>query len=113
MMISKLKSVILSAVVVNFTHDGSCIIDPDLMEAANIQEYEQVHIYKVDTGNWVTTYVTCGIGCGLAIPQGMIDDDFPGGVVNICTYININSETDHTPTRVFVDSENTPLGDFQ
>jgi aspartate 1-decarboxylase len=39
---------------------GSITIDPDLLEAANILEYEQVHVVDVDNGARFETYTIPG-----------------------------------------------------
>jgi aspartate 1-decarboxylase len=42
-------------------HDvGSITIDPDLLEAADIREYEQVHVLDVDNGARFETYTIPG-----------------------------------------------------
>ena len=40
----------------NIDYDGSCGIDKDWMDALNIKEYEQVHIYNISNGNRFVTY---------------------------------------------------------
>ena len=37
-------------------YEGSCAIDEDLLEAANIKEYEQIDIWNVNNGERFTTY---------------------------------------------------------
>jgi aspartate 1-decarboxylase len=37
-------------------YEGSCAIDEELLEAANICEYEQISIYNVTNGQRFTTY---------------------------------------------------------
>ena len=41
-------------------YEGSCAIDETLLEAANIREYEQIHIYNVTNGERFTTYAILG-----------------------------------------------------
>ena len=40
----------------NIDYDGSCGIDKNWMDALNIKEYEQVHIYNISNGNGFITY---------------------------------------------------------
>ena len=40
----------------NIDYDGSCGIDKDWMDALDIKEYEQVHIYNISNGNRFVTY---------------------------------------------------------
>lgn len=44
----------------NLHYVGSITIDRDLMEAAGILEYEQVHVVDIDNGNRLETYVIAG-----------------------------------------------------
>jgi aspartate 1-decarboxylase len=37
-------------------YEGSCAIDELLLEAANINEYEQIHLYNVTNGERFSTY---------------------------------------------------------
>ena len=37
-------------------YEGSCAIDEDLLDAANIREYEQIDIWNVNNGERFTTY---------------------------------------------------------
>ena len=57
-----LKSKIHRATVTDaqLHYEGSVTIDHDLMIAANIVEYEQVHIYDVNNGNRLITYAIRG-----------------------------------------------------
>ena len=41
-------------------YEGSCAIDEDLMDAANIMENEQIHIWNVDNGERFVTYAIKG-----------------------------------------------------
>ena len=40
----------------NIDYDGSCGIDKNWMDALDIKEYEQVHIYNISNGNRFVTY---------------------------------------------------------
>ena len=51
---SKLHRVKVSAT--NIDYDGSCGIDKNWMDALDIKEYEQVHIYNISNGNRFVTY---------------------------------------------------------
>ena len=37
-------------------YEGSCAIDDDLLDAADIKEYQQIDIYNVTNGERFTTY---------------------------------------------------------
>ena len=62
MYISILKSKIHRAVITQaeLNYVGSITIDEELMEAANIYEYEHVHIVNVNSGSRIETYVIAG-----------------------------------------------------
>ena len=54
MLKSKLHRV--TATHADLHYEGSCAIDEDLLEAANIKEYEQIDIWNVNNGERFTTY---------------------------------------------------------
>ncbi len=62
MFIKKLKSKIHRATVTEAELDyvGSITIDKELLQAANIQEYEQVQIVNINNGNRFITYTIAG-----------------------------------------------------
>lgn len=41
-------------------YEGSLTIDPELMEAADILEHEEVHVWNVTNGSRLTTYAISG-----------------------------------------------------
>ncbi|WP_085442065.1 aspartate 1-decarboxylase [Magnetofaba australis] len=41
-------------------YEGSCAIDEDLMEAAGLHEFEEIHIWNVNNGARFTTYAIRG-----------------------------------------------------
>ena len=57
-----LKSKIHRATVTgcDLHYDGSITIDPDLLQAADILEHEQVHVVDVDNGARFETYTIAG-----------------------------------------------------
>ena len=59
MQITLLKSKIHRALVTeaNLDYVGSISIDEALMEAANLMEYEKVHVLSITTGMRIETYV--------------------------------------------------------
>ncbi|MBI4385087.1 MAG: aspartate 1-decarboxylase [Nitrospinae bacterium] len=44
----------------NMDYEGSMEIDEDLMDAAGILSYEQVHVYDINNGNRFVTYAIPG-----------------------------------------------------
>ncbi len=89
---------------------GSCTIDADLMEAADILEGEQVDIVDIDNGSRLTTYAITGErGSGMISINGAAAHlVHPGDLVIIIGYGQYNAEElkDYNPRVVFVDSSN-------
>ncbi|HEY5761831.1 MAG TPA: aspartate 1-decarboxylase, partial [Rhodocyclaceae bacterium] len=46
----------LTATHADLHYEGSCAIDQDLLDAADIQEYEQIDIWNINNGERFTTY---------------------------------------------------------
>jgi aspartate 1-decarboxylase len=59
-----LKSKIHRATVIHceLHYEGSCAIDEDLLEAANLVENEQIHVWHINNGERFITYAArvCG-----------------------------------------------------
>ena len=52
-------------------YEGSCAIDEDLLDAANIREYEQIDIWNINNGERFTTYAIRGArGSGIISVNG-------------------------------------------
>ncbi len=89
---------------------GSCTIDADLMEAADILEGEQIDIVDIDNGNRLTTYAITGDrGTGVIGINGAAARLIsPGDLVIIIGYAQY-SEADlknYASRVVFVDENN-------
>lgn len=111
MLITLLKSKIHRATVTetNLHYEGSCAIDTDLLEAANIKKYEQIQIYNINTGNRLTTYaIPAEPGSGIISVRGSAARTCcTGDLVIICTYGHYNEYADITdPIVVYVDETN-------
>jgi aspartate 1-decarboxylase len=89
-------------------------IDSDLMRAANIVEFEQVHIYDVTNGNRIITYAMVGqAGSGMICINGAAAHKVhPGDLVILATYATIEEAqlADHRPQIVHVDQQNRIAG---
>ncbi|AAW39885.1 MAG: aspartate 1-decarboxylase [Dehalococcoides mccartyi] len=107
-----LKSKIHRATITDacIDYEGSITIDKNLMQAANLLPYEQVHVVNVNNGTRLETYVIegpAGSGqiClnGAAARMGM-----KGDKVIILGYSLITEEDTltHQPNLVYVDSLN-------
>jgi aspartate 1-decarboxylase len=89
---------------------GSITIDPVLMEAADLLEYEQVQVVDVDNGARLETYVIPGIpGAGEICLNGAAARlVHPGDKVIVISYGQYDEAAlaSYRPTFVFVDEQN-------
>ena len=112
MQLTMLKGKIHRAVVkqAELNYVGSITIDPKLMEAAGILEYEQVQIVDVENGNRFETYTIDGEpGIGMICLNGAAARQVQvGDHVIIMAYCQMDAKetADHKPKVVFVDEEN-------
>ena len=107
MMIRILKSKLHRAMITNthIDYEGSCAIDEDLLKAADISEYEMIHIYNLNNGERFTTYAIKaenGSGQitlnGAAAYKGNKND-----LIIICTYVDIPKKEvkNHSPKLIY------------
>ena len=112
MLVNMLKGKIHRAIVkqAELNYVGSITVDPELMEAAGILEYEYVQIVDIENGNRFETYTICaergsGMIClnGAAARQVAVGDH----VIIMC-YAQMTPEeaATHKPSVVFVDDDN-------
>ena len=99
MTIQMLKGKIHRAVVMQaeLNYVGSITVDPVLMEAAGIIEYEKVQIVDVENGNRFETYTIAGEpGSGMICLNGAA-----ARMVQVKDHIIIMSYCDMTPDEAF------------
>ena len=107
-----LKSNIHRATVTDASlhYAGSITLDPLLMEATDIVEWEQVDIYDINNGNRLTTYAISGErGSGIVCLNGAAARLVQiGDLVIICSYAQYSDEErqQHVPRIVLVDVNN-------
>ena len=112
MTVTMLKGKIHRAVVkqAELNYVGSITVDPELMEAAGIYEYELVQIVDVENGNRFETYTIAGEpGSGMICLNGAAAGQVQvGDHVIIMCYCQMSPEEvkEHKPKVVFVDDEN-------
>jgi aspartate 1-decarboxylase len=110
-----LKSKIHSATVTeaNIQYEGSITIDQDLMEAADILPYEQVHVLDIDNGSRLETYVIEGErGSGAICINGAAARLVSAGDKVIIISYQAVSEADAAnlvPKLVYVNSHNAVI----
>jgi aspartate 1-decarboxylase len=90
---------------------GSLTVDRDLMDAAEMLPYEQVHVVNVNNGNRLVTYVIEGPrGSGTVQLNGAAARlGAPGDIVIVITYAEYEDSElrkGFEPRVVFVDDEN-------
>jgi aspartate 1-decarboxylase len=107
-----LKSKIHRATVTHceLHYEGSCAIDEDLLDASDIRENEQVHIWNIDNGERLVTYAICAArGSGIVSLNGSAARRASiGDLIIIAAFGMVADEQieAHRPRLVFVDAEN-------
>lgn len=89
---------------------GSITVDPDLMDAADLLPYEQVHVVNINNGARFETYVIPGTrGAGEICLNGAAARlAQPGDKVIIISYAQYAEQelSEYRPQFIFVDEEN-------
>lgn len=110
-----LKSKIHRATVTdaNLHYVGSVSIDPALMQAADIHEFEQVHIVDINNGARFETYAMEGGPGEICLNGAAARLVQPGDLVIIFTYADYRDDelADFRPSIVHVDEKNRMLAD--
>lgn len=91
-------------------YEGSCAIDQDLLDAADIREYQQIDIYNVNNGERFTTYaISAERGSGIISVNGAAARKAaPGDCLIIATYAMYDEVelAKFEPDLIYVDSRN-------
>jgi aspartate 1-decarboxylase len=94
----------------DLNYEGSITLDPDLMEAAGILPYEQVHVLDVTNGARLETYAITGRRASgeVCINGAAAHLVRPGDLVIIVTYQQVSEEAARaiSPREVHVDARN-------
>ena len=112
MNLTMLKGKIHRAVVkqAELHYVGSITVDPKLLEAAGILEYEMVQIVDVENGSRFETYTIAGeAGSGMICLNGAAARQVAvGDHIILMSYAQMTPEEakEHKPDVVFVDEEN-------
>lgn len=95
-------------------YEGSCGIDEDLLEAADIKVNEKIELYNVNNGERFSTYAIKGKrGSGeISLNGAAARRAHLGDLLIICTYGPMSDEEIETyvPKIVFVDENNRITG---
>jgi aspartate 1-decarboxylase len=101
----------------NLDYEGSITIDRELMRAADILPYEQVHVVNVTNGERLVTYAIEGGPGEICLNGAAAHKGKAGDIVIIITYANVPEDrlAGFVPTAVKVDKQNrrltpTPVG---
>ena len=107
-----LKSKIHRATVTHceLHYEGSCGIDEDLMDAANLCENEQIHIWNINNGERFVTYaIKAPRGSGIFSLNGSAARRAAVGDLIIIAAFGLVAEEGvaaHEPQLVFMDEKN-------
>jgi aspartate 1-decarboxylase len=91
-------------------YEGSCAIDDDLLDAADIREYQQIDIYNVTNGERFTTYaIRAQRGSGVISVNGAAAHKARVGdiliIASYAMYTELELQKYH-PLLVYVDDNN-------
>lgn len=94
----------------DLNYEGSITMDPLLLEAADIREYEQVQVVNINNGARFETYAIVGVpGSGDVVLNGAAARLVQPGdrviIISYATYDDVELET-YEPRLVFVDEAN-------
>jgi aspartate 1-decarboxylase len=95
----------------NLHYVGSITLDSDLMELADIAEFEQVHVLDIDNGNRLTTYAIAGRPGEVCLNGAAARLVSPGDRVIVLSYADYgDAELEgFEPRIVHVDTGNRPV----
>jgi aspartate 1-decarboxylase len=109
MLKSKIHRATITQADVNY--QGSLTLDANLLKAADMVEFEEVHVWNVTRGSRFHTYAMVGDpGSGIVCVNGaaalLVQ---PGDLIIVATFTMLDAEelAGFKPTIVFVDGENT------
>jgi aspartate 1-decarboxylase len=108
MLKSKLHRVTVTQAELHY--EGSCAIDEDLLNAADIREYQQIEIWNVDNGERFTTYaIRAERGTGtISVNGAAARKATPGDLLIIASFAMYNEAelARFEPDLVYVDAKN-------
>ncbi len=107
-----LKSKIHRATVTqaDVDYEGSLTLDANLLKAADILPFEEVHVWNVTRGSRLRTYAIEGeAGSGVVCINGAAARlTHPGDIVIVATFTQMDDAAarSHRPSVIFVDAQN-------
>lgn len=112
MQLNMLKAKIHRATVTHaeLHYEGSIAIDGDLLDAAGIREYEQIHAWNVNNGERFVTYaLRAEEGSGIISVNGSAAHRAqPGDLIIIAAFVSMTAveAEQHKPKLIYVDADN-------
>jgi len=98
----------------DLNYEGSCGIDQDLLEAADIREFEKLELYNINNGERFSTYAIVGKhGSGeISLNGAAARLAQLGDLLIICTYAPMSDAevAEYQPKIVFVNDKNRITG---
>ena len=94
----------------NPDYEGSLTLPPALMEAADIREYEAIHVWNVTRGTRLETYAIAGVkeSGRICVNGAAAHLAKPGDIIIVAAFSDVpeSAVTGFRPTIVFVDGHN-------
>jgi aspartate 1-decarboxylase len=112
MQLNMLKAKIHRATVTHaeLHYEGSIAIDGNLLDAAGIREFEQIHAWNVNNGERFVTYaLRAEEGSGIISVNGSAAHRAqPGDLVIIAAFVTLTEAEaeQHQPRLIYVDAQN-------
>jgi len=92
-------------------YEGSCGIDEDLLDAADMREFEKIELYNINNGERFSTYIIkAKRGSGIISLNGAAARKAHiGDHLIICTYGQVSNDavSQHVPKIVLLGEKNT------
>ena len=108
MLLAKLHRVVVTEADLHY--EGSCGIDEDLLDAAEMCEYEKIELYNINNGERFSTYIIkAKRGSGaIALNGAAARKAHVGDQLIICTYGPLDNADAklHIPKVILVDEQN-------
>lgn len=108
MLMSKLHRVRVTHCELDY--EGSCAIDEDLMEVADIREYQKIDVYNVSNGERFSTYAIRGARGSrmISLNGAAARKAAVGDILIVAAYAQLEEREvkDHVPRLVYVDEGN-------
>jgi aspartate 1-decarboxylase len=108
MLLAKLHRAVVTEADLHY--EGSCGIDENLMEAADMREFEKIELYNINNGERFSTYIIkAARGSGaISLNGAAARKAHVGDHLIICTYgpVDDHEVDSHIPKVVLLDDHN-------